>query len=58
MVERVNSTILAAACIVGLAVVMLSYHPHGWQAWIGVVFWIAVAGVVTGSLRNLFALRK
>lgn len=58
MVERVNSTILAAACIVGLAVVMLSYHPHGWQAWIGVVFWIAVAGVVTGSVRNLFALRK
>jgi ubiquinone biosynthesis protein len=58
MVERLNVTMLAAACIVGLAIVMLSYHPQGWQAWIGMVFWIAVAAAVTASVRTLFALRK
>jgi ubiquinone biosynthesis protein len=58
MVERANATILAAACIVGLAIVMLVYHPQGWKAWIGVVFWIAVAVAVTDSVRTLWALRK
>jgi hypothetical protein len=38
-----NATLLAAACIVGIAMVMKFYHPRGWQACIGAVFWIAVA---------------
>jgi len=42
LVARSNAIILPAACIVGLAIVMLYYHPQGWQRWIGVVFWIAV----------------
>jgi ubiquinone biosynthesis protein len=58
MVERANATILAAACIVSLAIVMLVYHPQGWKAWIGVVFWIAVTVAVTDSVRTLWALRK
>jgi ubiquinone biosynthesis protein len=58
LVERANATILAAACIVGLAIVMLFYHPQGWQAWIGVVFWVAVVAAVTDSVRTLWALRR
>jgi ubiquinone biosynthesis protein len=56
MVERSNATMLAAACIVGLAIVMLFYRPQGWQGWIGVVFGIAVGAAVTGSVRTLLAL--
>src|SRR3981081_3140055 len=41
-VERANATMLAAACIVGLAIVLQIYHPHGWQQWIGAVVWIAL----------------
>jgi ubiquinone biosynthesis protein len=58
MVTRANATLLAAACIVGLAIVMLIYHPQGWQAWIGVVFWIAAAIAITAFLRTFLALRK
>jgi predicted unusual protein kinase regulating ubiquinone biosynthesis (AarF/ABC1/UbiB family) len=58
MIARSNATILAAACIVGLALVMQFYHPHGWQGWIGVVFWIAVAMAVIDYGRTLLNLRK
>lgn len=58
IVERANATMLAAACIVALAVVMLFYHPQGWQRWIGVIFWIAVAAAIIHSVRTLLALRK
>jgi hypothetical protein len=58
LIERANATMLAAACIVGLAIVMQFYQPQGWQAWIGLVCWIAVAAAVTDSLRTLLALRK
>jgi len=34
------------------------YRPQGWGGWIGVVFWIAVAAAVAGSVRTLMALRK
>ncbi len=57
VVERSNATILAAACIVGLAIVMLFYRPQGWQAWIGVVFWVAVGTAVIRAVRT-FWLRK
>ncbi len=58
LVERSNATMLAAASIVGLAIVMIFYRPQGWQGWIEMVFWIAVAAAVTGSVRTLWALRK
>lgn len=58
VVERANATMLAAACIVALAIVMLFYHPQGWQNWIGVIFWIAVAVAIVHSIRTLLALRK
>jgi ubiquinone biosynthesis protein len=58
IVERANATMLASACIVALAVVMLFYHPQGWQTWIGIVFWIAVAAAAVHVVRTLLALRK
>ena len=58
MVARSNATILAAACIIGLAVVMQFYHPRQWQGWIGVVFWIAVALALIDYVRTLLTLRK
>jgi hypothetical protein len=58
MVARSNATLLAAACIVGLAVVMQFYHPRGWQAWIGAVFWIAVAILIIDYVRTLLTLRR
>ena len=56
--RRLNATLLSAAFIVGLAIVMLYYHPQGWQGWIGVVFWIAVAAAGAGVVRALLAIRK
>jgi ubiquinone biosynthesis protein len=58
LVARSNATLLAAACIVGLAIVMQFYHPRGWQTWIGVVFWIAVAIAIIDYVRTLLTLRK
>ena len=58
LVARSNATVLAAACIVGIALVMQFYHPQGWQRWIGVVFWIAVAFVFIDYIRTLLTLRK
>lgn len=43
----------AAACIVELAIVMQFYHPRGWQGWIGVVFWMAVAIAIIDYVRTL-----
>jgi hypothetical protein len=53
-----NAAILVAACIMGLAMVIPFYRPQGWEAWIGVVFWIAAGAVVAGSIRALWRLRK
>jgi ubiquinone biosynthesis protein len=58
VVERANATILAAACIVAIAIVMLYYHPNGWERWIGIIFWIAVAAAIVHVVRTLLALRK
>jgi hypothetical protein len=49
---------LASACIVGLAIVMLFYHPQGWQTWIGVIFWVAFAAAMLHVVRTLVALRR
>lgn len=58
MVERLNATMLAAACIVGLAIVLQIYHPQGWQQWIGVVVWIALIAAIAAAVRTLLGLRK
>ena len=42
----------------GLTVVMQFYHPRGWQAWIGAVFWITVAIAIIDYVRTLLTLRK
>jgi ubiquinone biosynthesis protein len=57
-VARSNATILAAACIVGLAVVLQFYRPHGWQTWIGAAFWIVLVVAVVDYVRTLLNLRK
>ena len=41
-----------------IALVMQFYHPQGWERWIGVVFWIAVAFVFIDYIRTLLTLRK
>jgi ubiquinone biosynthesis protein len=58
MVERANLTMLAAACIVGLAIVLQIYHPQGWQQWIGAVVWIALLAAIAATVRTLLGLRK
>jgi ubiquinone biosynthesis protein len=58
IVERVNATMLAAACIVGLAIVLQIYHPEGWRQWIGVVVWIALIAAIAAAVRTLLGLRK
>jgi ubiquinone biosynthesis protein len=58
LVSRANATILAAACIVGIAIVMQFYRPQGWERWIGVVFWLAVSAAFIDYLRTLWNLRK
>jgi len=58
MVARTSATILAAACIVGLAIAMQFYRPQGWQRWIGVVFWFAVAFAIIDYVRTFWTLRK
>jgi ubiquinone biosynthesis protein len=58
LITRVNATMLAAACIVGLALVLLFYHPQGSQRWIGMVFWIAIAVAITAFSRTFLAFRK
>jgi RsiW-degrading membrane proteinase PrsW (M82 family) len=58
MVERANATMLAAACIVALAIVLQIYRPQGWQQWIGVVVWIALIGAIAAAVRTLLGLRE
>lgn len=48
LTNRLVLGILAAAFIVGLAVLLLIYHPTGWQEWAGVAFgigFVIAAGV-------------
>ena len=58
LAARINATILAAAGVVGLAIVMLVYRPRGWHAWIGAVFWIVVVVAIIGAASALWRLRK
>jgi ubiquinone biosynthesis protein len=48
LTNRLVLAVIAAAFIIGLAVLMSFYHPAGWQPWIAVVFALgfsAAAGV-------------
>jgi ubiquinone biosynthesis protein len=54
-VERANLTMLAAACIVGLAIVMVFFHPQGVGRWVGVAFWVGVAVAFLITVRTAFA---
>ena len=58
LVSRTNATILAAASIIGLSVIMQFYHPHRWESWIGIVFWIVVGSVIIDYARTLWNLKK
>lgn len=58
MGARSNATILAASCIVGVALVMQFYRPSGGQAWIGVALWSALALAALDYTRTLFNLCK
>jgi ubiquinone biosynthesis protein len=58
MVARFSATILAAACIVGVAIVMQFYQPQGWRRWIGAAFWFGAAFAVIDAARTLLTLRK
>ena len=51
MVERVNVTLIACACIVGLSVLLLYYHPQGWRDIIGGVFWVAPIIAIAAIVR-------
>jgi ubiquinone biosynthesis protein len=54
-VERANLTMLASACIVGLAIVLVFFKPQGAERWIGIAFWIGVALTFFIILRTAFA---
>ncbi len=58
MVERANATILAAACIVGLAILLVIYHPDGWRQWIAIAVWVALVAAIAAAVRTLLGLRK
>ncbi|MBC5815718.1 MAG: AarF/ABC1/UbiB kinase family protein [Candidatus Eremiobacteraeota bacterium] len=59
MVERVNITLIAAACIVSLAVLLMYYHPQGLYGVVGGIVWAAIVITVLAVLRILWqTLRK
>lgn len=59
MVERVNITLIAAACIVGLAVLTIYYHPQGWHAAVAGVVWVAIVIALVAMARIAWStLRK
>lgn len=59
MVERVNITLIAAACIVGLAVLTIYYHPQGGHGVVAAVVWVAVAIAFVAMARIAWStLRK
>lgn len=59
MVERVNITLIAAACIVGLAVLTIYYHPQGWHGVVAVVVWVAIVIALVAMARIAWStLRK
>ncbi len=57
--ERINATMIAASCIVGLTILLAFYHPQGWRIAIGWILWISVVVAVLWVFRTAVAtLRK
>ena len=57
--ERINATMIAASCIVGLTILLAFYHPAGWQMAVGWILWISVVVAVLWVFRTAIAtLRK
>lgn len=55
--NRLAMSILTAALIVGLGLLMLIYHPPGWAAWGGWFFGLAFFAVVAlglGLMRSIW----
>ncbi|MDQ2680665.1 MAG: hypothetical protein M3Y21_06550 [Candidatus Eremiobacteraeota bacterium] len=60
-VERANAAMIAAACIVGIAILLAAYHPQGWQPAIAWSFWVAIviaASIVFRTALATFRNRK
>jgi hypothetical protein len=55
MVERANAAMIAAACIVGITILLAVYHPQGWQAAIAWTFWVAIIIAATIVFRTALA---
>ena len=51
--NRLVLAIIATGFIIGLAVLMATYHPPGWEQWVGDVF--AVGFVLAGALGTYLA---
>jgi ubiquinone biosynthesis protein len=55
MVERANASVIAAACIVGMTVLLAVYHPAAWRAAIAWTFWIALVIAAIVVFRTALA---
>jgi ubiquinone biosynthesis protein len=56
IVNRLAGSILLAALIVGLALLMLIYHPAGWENWGGWFFGLGFLLVVVLGVRMLWSI--
>lgn len=56
LANRLAMSILTAALIVGLGLLMLVYHPPGWEAWGGWFFGLAFLVAVALGLRLLWSI--
>ncbi len=53
--ERMNATMIAASCIVGLTILLAFYHPSGWRVAAGWILWISVVVAVLWVFRTAIA---
>jgi hypothetical protein len=56
MVNRLAVSILVAAMIIGLGLLMLVYHPPGWEAWGGWFFGVSFVVAFGLGLRLLWSI--
>lgn len=55
MIERANAAMIAAACIIGITILLAVYHPQGWKAAIAWTFWIAIVIAASIVFRTALA---
>jgi ubiquinone biosynthesis protein len=58
IVNRLAGSILLAALIVSLALLMLIYHPAGWESWGGWFFGLAFLIVLALGVRLLWSILR